>query len=415
MNSHPRVLHIGAYTDHGGGARAGLRLHQGLLMAGRSSRLLTLHPGKIPYLGASTMTGPRYARMRRIICKVSDTVITTRKFRHARHDFSSTIARYSPDWAALSSGTDIFHFHWLGDGLLSLHGIKAITKPVIWTLHDMWPMTGGCFHSGSCRGHTRHCGCCHFLRSDSPADHSHLAHKAKEDAYGSLSMSIVGPSSWMSERARESFLFGKCRIDTIPNPIESSVFAPDSRRFTKQMSSATTILFGAVAATSDDRKGYSLFREALAHLSLRHPETKFKVIVFGGKKMSDESFANILITHIGPIQSQSSLASLYSSADMFVSASRQENLPYTIMEALSCGTPCLAFDVGGISDLISHNKCGLLIPPYDTRLLADGIARISGDNGLADQMGGNARLRATQNWDTSVVVDRYCGLYDSLK
>ncbi len=102
---------------------------------------------------------------------------------------------------------------------------------------------------------------------------------------------------------------------------------------------------------------------------------------------------------------------MYAAADVFVAPSMQENLPNTIMEALACGTPCVAFNIGGISDLIDHQQNGYLAAPYEIDDLARGIAWVLEDDGRAKWLAANGRQKVEREFELNMIARRYLNLY----
>jgi len=169
------------------------------------------------------------------------------------------------------------------------------------------------------------------------------------------------------------------------------------------------VLFGAVSATSDPRKGFKELSEALRKLKLRDIE----LVVFGSSKPKDAPDFGFNTHYLGHLHDDVSLVTLYNAVDVTVVPSLQENLSNTIMESLSCGTPVVAFNIGGNSDMIEHKINGYLAKPYDTDDLAKGIEWILSSPNY-NELCENARNKVLREFDSKVVVKKYIELYDKI-
>jgi glycosyltransferase involved in cell wall biosynthesis len=311
---------------------------------------------------------------------------------------------------------DILHLHWLGDGFLSPWSIGRLAAPVVWTMHDTWPFTGGCHWLKECKNYRHSCGRCPELLSARKLDLSHLHWRLKRRSVLRLKPTVVSPSRAYAALARQSGMLAGCRVEHIPNGIDTQVFRPRDKDVARGLlglpHDRPLILFGAVEATHDHNKGFDLLITALHHLQTEK-RTDVVCAVFG---TSSDAIDEVPCSFrfLGQLRDELTLALAYSAADIFVCPSRQENLPNTIMESLACGTPVVAFAIGGIPDLAEHGVTGYLAAPHDPHALAEGIALLLDNPGLRENMAVASREKAERGFSMPVVVKRYLALYEEI-
>lgn len=274
---------------------------------------------------------------------------------------------------------DVINIHWVNRGFLSIENIAAIFhsgKKIIWTLHDSWAFTGGCHLPYDCILYQSHCGSCPGISSHREVDLTYQIFERKMKAWKEATPTLFTPSKWLAQKSMGSKLFSNTQTKIFPNALNTNVFKTYNREETRKElglpQHKKLILFGAMNATSDLNKGYALLLEALTLLIDRDDTfaQTHALCVFG----SDDAIAlSMEVCVMGTIHDELKMAKLYAAADVFVLPSKSENLPYTIMESLACGTPAVAFNVGGIPELIQHKQNGYLAQCYDTSDLAEGI------------------------------------------
>lgn len=315
---------------------------------------------------------------------------------------------------------DIIHLHWVNQGFISLKDIKKLTrmgKPVVWTMHDMWPFTGVCHYSGDCTRYEQACGDCPKLRFPSAHDMSAWAwrHKSEYSLHGNIT--FVGCSRWMADMAAESSLTENSKIVSIPNPIDTDVFQvkskADCRKSFGLPENKRLLLFGA-DRIDDERKGFSYLREALMLLSESLPKSieDIEIVVFGGQKSDALPLLPFPVHHIGRVDSVGKLVDIYNAVDVFIIPSLEDNLPNTIMESLSCGTPVVGFKTGGIPEMIDHQSNGYVARNRDTEDLMNGILWVlSADH---SSLSHTAREKVMRSYSQAVVAKEYKELYAGL-
>jgi glycosyltransferase involved in cell wall biosynthesis len=338
-----------------------------------------------------------------------------------RFAFSSANAGSGIKNKQVVKDADILHIHWTNSGFLSIHDLKQLVdtgKPIVWTLHDMWTFTGGCHYAGACKHYRNECGDCYFLSDPSPDDISHSGWLRKAAMYsGNKNITFVACSDWLAGVAKESALLKSFNITSIPNPIDTEVYSPKNKLETREQWGinpfAKIILFGA-ANINDRRKGVEYFLSALNHLTMNCPDKGLvEVVIFGKNKHFDITQLPFKAHSFSLITSQQELAELYSLADVFVLPSTEDNLPNTVMESMACGTPVVAFKVGGIPEMIDHQQNGYLAEFKSGADMAKGIFEIlyTDDNTRYSK---SARDKVLNDFNNEKVAQQYMEVYRSI-
>jgi len=407
-----RVLHLSTSDTNGGAARAAYRLHTGLRSNGVDSQMLVQNKcsDEEHVYGPEGVVGKIKSKIRPRIDKLPlkrhpdrDSEIFSPAWTPERR--AKQIAKYDPD---------IVHLHWISGGFMRPETIAQIDAPVVWTLHDMWAMTGGCHYSGDCNRYRDRCGSCPKLGSSMEADLSRLTWIRKKRAWEDVDLTIVTPSRWLAQCAHSSTLLGHFPIEVIPYGIDLDVYKPvsrtEARRILNLPPEPSLILFGAMNPTQNQRKGFDLLLEALNDLEMRESPLEPELVVFGNSSTSQELTSAFRAHYLGQFSDDEALALLYSAADVFVAPSRRDNLPLSVQESLACGTPVVAFDIGGMPDMISHRSNGYLADPYDSEDLATGIAWCLRED-RREELSEAARTTACDKFSLERNAEAYVDLY----
>jgi glycosyltransferase involved in cell wall biosynthesis len=316
---------------------------------------------------------------------------------------------------------DIIHLHWVNKGFLSLEGITSLiqtNKTIVWTCHDMWPFTGGCYHPRGCQNYAIGCGNCQYLKSPENNDLSKIVFDKKHKKWGSGEIKFALPSYWLLDRANLSGVIHddqKSKMTVIPNPIDVNYFRPatSSERLESQKSfglnsNIPTLMFSA-ANLSNQAKGFQEFREICKLLKSRGKEIQALII---GDSRTMELDLNIPTKHLGFVSDLSILRMAYWSSIIYVTTSHEENLPTTIMESLACGVPVAAFSVGGIPEMIVENETGYLAEKLDSTNLANSISNhLSLNEESIKNICEKCNLFATENYASDLVANQYLAFY----
>ncbi len=245
--------------------------------------------------------------------------------------------------------------------------------PLVWTLHDMNPFTGGCHYASNCAGYTSACGRCPQLGSQQEFDLAHAVWERKKEAFGAIPdsrLTIACPSRWMADCVGRSPLLSRFRREVIPNGVPTDSFAPRNKQCARQIleipEAAQVLLF--VSDSDNPRKGFRLLKEALSQ-----GDSRFHVVSVGRVEPAPSRWHQSL----GPISNDRQLSLAYSAADLFVCPSLEDNLPNTILESFACGTPVVGFNVGGIPDMVRPGQTGWLAERNDSAALHAAIQTAS--------------------------------------
>ena len=304
---------------------------------------------------------------------------------------------------------DVIHLHWINQGFLSMKNLEAIFhsgKRIIWTLHDQWPYTGICHYANNCDKYLHHCHFCPLLAHPLHHDLSYKLFRKKHKLFREADITFVGCSRWITEDAQEASLTQGNRVVNIPNAIPKDIFHPMSKSEVREMfhlpQDKHLVLFGSQKVT-DERKGVKFLAKACKRL--RHEN--IELIVAGNASQQLQGLFSQPIHFVGYIESEQSMAALYAAADVFVTPSLEDNLPNTIAEAMSCGTPCVGFRIGGIPEMIHHQQDGYVARYRDAKDLEEGIRYV-----LAHPELGEAAVQyASETYDEARVAQLYMAEY----
>ncbi|MBQ0085389.1 MAG: glycosyltransferase family 4 protein [Prevotella sp.] len=309
---------------------------------------------------------------------------------------------------------DIIHLHWINQGFLSLVGLRKILesgKPIIWTMHDMWAFTGVCHYANGCEKYWKGCCDCPQLMCQRHNDLSATYFEKKKTLFRNADIRFVGCSQWMADMARKSGLLAGNHITNIPNAIDTDVFIPLNKNEVRKKFNLPLdkklILFCSMK-TTDTRKGMSYLIDACQYLQ----DCEYSIIILGGKAEIYKDMLPMPIHCLNYVGNEKDMADVYNAADVFVTPSMQDNLPNTIMEAMSCGTPCVGFNTGGIPEMIDHKRNGYVAEYRNAQDLAKGITWVL-ENMDKECLCENARTKVMENYTEAVVAKRYIEMYNS--
>ena len=407
-----KVLHLNHADTEGGAARGATRLMEGLCLQGVDARLYVQRRfGGNPFvIGPPVALGKAMSFARRKL----ESVLFGLSGGNIQALFSPAFLpdRLSTHVSAIAP--DIVHLHWV-TRMMRLETLRSFSRPIVWTLHDSWPFTGGCFLPLGCTRYQESCGSCPVLGSSQEEDLSNKVWRRKRNAWQDLNLTIVAPSRWMGACARASSLFRDRRIEVIPNGLDIHRFKPFDKRAAREFFSLPQdkkmILFGAKDATKDRNKGFHLLAQALHELAGSKWRGEIELLIFGSSGPHSQQDLGFTTHYMGWQNDDVSLVRLYAAADVFILPSRSENLPYTVMEAMACGTPCVAFNQGGVPDLIDHEQNGYLARPFEPADLARGMAWVLENDERRREMAARSRQKVIQEFALEKVASRHMALY----
>ena len=330
-----------------------------------------------------------------------------------KHLFEIDIANAGSDITRLREfqEADVIHLHWINQGMLSLSGIRKILrsgKPVVWTMHDIWPATAICHLTLNCRNFTTHCRNCRLLPGGgSSTDLSSSIWRKKEKMFEDGTIYFVACSHWLEQEAKASALLRGQKIVSIPNPIDTHVYRPGdkmaARRSLGLPEDKRLILFVSQRVTNKN-KGIDYLIEACRQLE------GYEVVILGGHAEEVVDQLPLKAHPLGYVNDEHRIVEVYQAVDVFVLPSLSENLPNTIMEAMACGVPCVGFRVGGIPEEIDHKHNGYVAEYRDAHDLARGIRWILSE---ADyhQLSQDAVRKVAHSYSQQSVAISYLDVY----
>lgn len=430
MSASLSVDHICTYT-FGGAANAARRLHEGLRELGANSRF---HHRDEPH---SAVDDPTYLPLtfrpgtqNAIAAPVVKTIKRYQR-RVARHDHRTHLT-HRPDGFEVFSPASLFydtylkpntltgsitHLHWVAFFIdfATFFASVPSSQPIVWTLHDMNPFTGGCHYSSGCQAFTHGCGQCPQVRGSSPDDVSRRTYRLKRKLLKGRHLTVVTPSRWLGREAQRSLVFpSRTRFEVIPYGLETDEYRPLDVAATRSElgipQDAAVIAFGA-EDLNNRRKGMSFLFEALRSVESKRP---IHALVFGEGKLPTQQLNLAAVHSVGFVKDVAKKAQVYSAADMFVMPSLEDNQPQTGLEAMACGTPVVAFDSGGIPEYVRSGLTGLLARVGDAQDLSRQITWMLHHDAARHDMSWHARQMIESEFPLRLQAERYLRLYDEI-
>jgi glycosyltransferase involved in cell wall biosynthesis len=409
---HFKVIHLSHTDITGGAARAAYRIHHSLRGVGMDSRMLVdkATSGDWTVEGPTTRVGKALAAVRGIAVRPLVTSLKT------GNSIIHSPAILPSQWVKRINArdADIVHLHWVQGEMLCIADVGRIRKPIIWTLHDMWPFCGAEHYTDDYRWLD---GYRHANRPshESGFDLNRWTWERKR-RHWQQPIQIVTPSRWLARCVRESSLMRDWPVSVVGNPIDTERWKPLERSLARELlglpADVPLLLFGAAGGGHDPRKGFDLLLKALEHLRYDLSGEGVELCIFGQLAPKSSPNLGFPIHYTGHLHDDLSLRALYSAADAMVIPSRQDNLPNTGVEAHACGTPVIAFNIGGLPDIVEHQQTGYLAKAFDTEDLAHGIAYALSQR-ESRKLGRQARERAEACFSAAVVADQYRSVYES--
>ena len=420
----PKIVHIGTWDAVGGAAIASYRLHTSLLKAGYDSKMYVRDKTKMDR--EITRFNPPVSNLlyklnlqleKRNIARSFKPYANTRQ--KDKEVFTMDKTMYGDFTAKQIPEADIIHLHWISNFMdieSTFRFLSASGKRVVWTLHDMNAFTGGCHHDDDCGRYANACGSCPQLGSSNPVDLSHQIWQRKMKAYRSIPQAhikIATDSDWLTNCARKSAHFKDFDISTVHYGLDTDIFAPRDKAAARKLfgidEKKTVIAFGA-ANLNNRRKGLHFLLEAMGFLEKDYPD--LLLLIFGDGTF--ETSLKIPILSVGPVINYHMLSFLYNAADIFVISSVREAFGQTCLEAMSCGTPVVGFNGGGIPDMIKDGYTGYLAEEWNSKSLAQAIKRLTDSPQMRKDMAVHARSFVLENFSLDLQLHTYLSIYNKL-
>jgi glycosyltransferase involved in cell wall biosynthesis len=419
-----RTVLIGAHDAAGGAAIAARRLHAGLRALGQDSLMLVgQKDGPDPHVLVVAPPDPSWSRREAAARRIERWVYGRNRSGISNTRFTLPYPGRDVSRAAAVVASDVVNLHWVGSFLSpeNVAALLATGKPVVWTLHDQNPFSGGCHYSAGCLGYERDCRDCPQLRDRSqqlPA----LVLAAKKRLWRG-GMTVVAPSRWLAACARNSALFSGLRVEVIANSLDHQAFRPRDREAVRAelglRNDCLYLLFSSYARR-EKRKGFAQLAQALRHCL---KQERFAALARGGGVAvlalgpcdAGPAELGIPLHPLGRVTDEARLAQAYAAADLLVIPSEEDNLPNILLEALACATPAVGFAVGGLPDVIADGVNGRLAAPGDAAALGEAILSLAFDNARRRYMGENGRRLIERDFRLQDQARSYLGLFQELR
>ncbi len=421
-----KVLLVNTSDHTGGAAIAALRLLRALKAADVEATLLC-RDRSLP-AGRTDVVQLKPSLWRRLKFVGERLDIFLRNGFSRENLFAIDTARFGNDITRLPEfrEADVVHLHWTNQAMLSLRDLERILqsgKRVVWTMHDMWPITGICHQADQCDHWREGCGKCPLLRRPRRHDLSAQVYGKKLQTYAKGRLTLVGCSQWLAALAAESPLLKGQRVTSIPNPINTDFYQPaghddaplrDAVRDRLGLPRDRRLLLFTAFKLTDPNKGIDYLIESLTLLCQEHPELKDSlglVLAGHGAERLRDAFPVPAFPQ-GYVTDEERMRDLYQAADLLVMPTLMDNLPNTIAEAMACGIPCVAFSVGGTPQMVDPGVNGYLAECRNSLDFAEGIARVLGSKSY-DALCRNARKKALAAYSEKAVAEQYIEVYNS--
>ena len=316
---------------------------------------------------------------------------------------------------------DILHLHWIAN-FLALPSSPAVLKgrPIVWTLHDMRPFTGGCHYAGDCERFMERCGACPQLGSGDEEDLSFQIWRGQMARYRKRALHIVAPSRWLAGLAEKSGLFRNLPVHVIENGHPLDIFKPLDRRALRTaggMREEEFVIGFSAGGLNATRKGMRYLLACLERLAASSLKDSYRVFLMGDTPPEEVLRCGIRVETMGSVADPATAAAYYNMLDVLLVPSLEDNMPNVIAEAAGCGTPTIAFAVGGIAGMVEHGGTGLLAPVGDDAALAEAVRLVQAGqvDGTAACMRERCRAVALERWELQKQALRYKELFLSLR
>lgn len=406
-----KIIHLSSSDTSGGAARSTYRIHRSLLNQGIDSKIFVnnKHSDDKTIIGPSSKIEKYINVLRR---RISNLIVKFNENKATPH----SISIFPSKWVEYINKSDanIIHLHWVQHEMLSIADIGRIKKPIVWTLHDMWAFCGAEHLAQDDRWRVG------YLKNNNSASkfgfdinrwtwQRKLKHWQKP-------MNVVTPSNWLANCVRESKLMNKWSVSVIPNLLNTDRWKPLDKNSARAMlglpMDVPLIIFGTLGENSSYNKGFDLLIKTLDYIKKIDHLKNMELVVFGKntfKSLPKIKFPTHFIGHLN----DDSLINLYSAADVSIIPSRQESFCQTASESQACGTPVVAFKIGGLTDIVKHKKTGYLAKAFDIKDLAKGISWVlENENKLL--LSKHARKMAVEKFSQDILVEKYQLIYQKI-
>lgn len=404
-----KVLHIVAGDLTGGAARGAYWLHCGLREKSIESKVLTNSKVTLGDVDVRSVNSTKIDRVFHIVRGQLDQLPVILYPRRTRNIFSTGIIGYNFLRSREYHWADIIHLHWI-NGFVNISDIARINKPIVWTIRDMWPFTGGCHYALECTNYLSGCGNCKQLASSIKYDLSRWVVNRKKKNFPKT-MKVVGISKWITEIAQNSAVFHDFDVRTILNNVDQSKFFPVNKVVARNVLGIDTnksIILTGAQSLGDFYKGFGKYLGAVGKLD----RSNYLLLFFGSLDESVVTNLGFEYMSYGFLSDTVSLRILYSAADVFVAPSVMDAFGKTLAESMACSTPVVCFDATGPRDIVDHKINGYKARPFDTSDLTNGIKWVTSTDVRVHKLGREAVRKVDDTFSLPVISSQYIEMYE---
>ncbi len=411
-----KILIVSKSDIRGGAAKAAYRLHRGLLGKNLDSQMLVQEKLSDDHTVISNITF-----IEKVIAKILPFIDRLPLKLYLNKKKSLFSASWFPSPGIIKKinrlNPDIVLLQWICEGMIKIENLAKIKAPIVWTLHDMWAFTGGCHYDNFCGKYKDKCGSCPLLGSNNNRDLSYRIWKKKKKTLQKIeNITIIGLSSWIVERAKESSILKSKNIVKLLNPMDTEVFRPFDKLKARELwnlpANKKLILFGAIKATDDLRKG---FKKLIKSLKMMENTDHIELVVFGESEPPVKPNIKLKITYTGHLNDDISLITLYSAVDVMLVPSLQDVCPLTAIESLACGTPVIAFENTGLADIVNHKINGYLAKHGSPESLFKGLNWILDlTSSEYEDLCNAGRKKIISEFNDKIIAEKYIKLFKSI-
>ena len=313
---------------------------------------------------------------------------------------------------------DVVHLHNLHGGYFNYLWLARISmlKPVVWILHDMWALTGHCAHSFDCERWRTGCGQCPYPRTY-PAvrrDATHWDWRLKQHVYQHSNITIVCPSKWLTDLVEQSIL-GHFPIYHIANGVDTDIYQPRDKTKAREKLRIPFNKRAVLFAADDVNNPFKDFQLLLESLKNLNPDIKKQLLLLtlGKGGLQEKSVCGIPVHRLGYIKDDYLKSQVFSAADVFAFSTRADNQPLVLLEALACGCPAVATNVGGVEEIVRHKITGYLARKGDLLEFRAGLEMLLGDDNLRKEMSVDCRKMIVNKYDICAHVSGLISVYNN--
>lgn len=408
-----KIIHISYSSYIGGASLAAKRIHNSLIKNGINSEMWVIES-----LFEDKKIKEIYNQHFKFIFRLRRylTWPLTKIFRSKILSHLNSISLLPSNLVTLinQSNADLINLHWVQREMLSIKDIAKIEKPLVWTLHDMWAFCGSEHYTISKRWQK---GYFYFNKPnlDFGFDLTRWVWERKKK-YWKIPIQIITPSKWLGRCVHQSSLMKKWPVSVIPNTLNTNIFKPINKKIAckklKLPNNVPLILFASMGGVKIPIKGFDLFLKSLRFLNKHIKSEAFQIVVFGENKSQNHTLCGFPVHYLGYLHDSLSLQAAYNAVDLLVIPSRLDNFPNTALEAQSCGTPVVSFNIGGLPDIIEHKKTGFLAKAFNIKELAQGILWIL-ENNNDKKISRYSRKKILKNFSEQKISNEYINIYKS--